>query len=282
VNVTRFDDPAAFLETAGPLLLADEARHNLILGVTGTARRSRDLYPDWRAWIVVDNGEPVAAAMLTPPYKLALAAPSSHAALEQLVEGISDDLPGVVGAQPEVEQFVAAWSARRPFTQRVVFAQGIYALEQVRPVPATPGRMRALSPDDRELLIEWIHAFEAEALAQAERDEERAQRIVEHRLTSESAGFAIWEDGKPVSSAGFGGETPHGIRIGPVYTPPELRGRGYATALVAELSASLLAGGRRFCFLYTDLANPTSNAIYERIGYERVCDSAEIAFEPAG
>jgi uncharacterized protein len=91
----------------------------------------------------------------------------------------------------------------------------------------------------------------------------------------------LWDDGEAVSVAGFGGETPNGIRIGPVYTPPELRGRGYATALVAELSAQLLAEGRRFCFLYTDLANPTSNAIYERIGYVRVCESAEIAFEAA-
>ena len=76
----------------------------------------------------------------------------------------------------------------------------------------------------------------------------------------------------------YGSKTPNGIRIGPVYTPPEQRGNGYATALVAEQSAWLLAGGRRFCFLYTDLANPTSNAIYERIGYERVADAAAYIF----
>jgi uncharacterized protein len=69
------------------------------------------------------------------------------------------------------------------------------------------------------------------------------------------------------------------VRIGPVYTPPELRGRGYATSLAAEVSRRRLAAGRRFCFLYTDLANPTSNAIYERIGYRRVCESAEILFD---
>ena len=77
---------------------------------------------------------------------------------------------------------------------------------------------------------------------------------------------------------GFGGPTPNGIRIGPVYTPPELRGRGYASALTAQVSQLQLDRGRRFCFLYTDLANPTSNAIYMRIGYERVCDSRELAF----
>jgi hypothetical protein len=63
-----------------------------------------------------------------------------------------------------------------------------------------------------------------------------------------------------------------------VYTPPELRGNGYATALTAEVSQRLLDGGRTFCFLYTDAANPTSNAIYERIGYRKVCEAAAIAF----
>ena len=91
----------------------------------------------------------------------------------------------------------------------------------------------------------------------------------------------LWEDGgEAVSVSGWGGPTPNGIRIGPVYTPPALRGRGYATALVAELSQALLDEGRSFCFLFTDLANPTSNAIYERIGYVRVCESAMVAFEP--
>jgi predicted GNAT family acetyltransferase len=111
-----------------------------------------------------------------------------------------------------------------------------------------------------------------------------AEQNVDRRITSPRAGILLWEDGgAPVSAAGWGGATPNGIRIAPVYTPPELRGRGYATALTAELSQRLLdgrlfEGGRRFCFLYTDLANPTSNAIYERIGYRRVAESAEIAF----
>jgi predicted GNAT family acetyltransferase len=113
---------------------------------------------------------------------------------------------------------------------------------------------------------------------------DRAEATLEHRLSSPSAGILLWEDGGvPVSLAGWGGPTPNGIRVGPVYTPPELRGRGYATALSADLSQRLLdgrlfEGGRRFCFLYTDLANPTSNAIYERVGYRRVAESAEIVF----
>src|SRR6185369_491689 len=107
------------------------------------------------------------------------------------------------------------------------------------------------------------------------------ERAVDHGLGTRDAGVALWEDdGRPVSLSGWGGPTPNGIRIGPVYTPPEHRGRGYATALVAGLSQALLDRGRRFCFLYTDLANPTSNAIYERIGYVKVAESAMVAFEP--
>jgi uncharacterized protein len=282
VNVVRLDDPAAFLDVATPFLLTDEARHNLILGVAGTAQRSPDLHPDYRAWIVLENDEPVAAATRTPPYNLALAAPQSGEALARLAEAIDDDVPGVVGAQPEVEQFAVAWAARTGATPELRLAQGVYALERILPVPAAPGRMRRQTAEDTELLVEWLQAFEAEALSFLEADEDRARRIVEYRLNAERAGLMVWEDGDIVSVAGFGGETPNGIRIGPVYTPPGLRGRGYATALTAELSAKLLAEGRRFCFLYTDLANPTSNGIYERIGYMRVCESAEIAFEPAG
>ena len=102
--------------------------------------------------------------------------------------------------------------------------------------------------------------------------------VVDHRLEADSAGVVFWEDGPMVSLAAFGNPTPNGIRIGPVYTPPEYRRRGYASALVAELSERLLEK-RRFCFLFTDLVNPTANRIYEQIGYRRVCEAAEIVFE---
>ena len=132
--------------------------------------------------------------------------------------------------------------------------------------------------------MRWWIAFAEEALHEGGPGRERAEEMIDFRLSSRSSGILLWEDhGRPVSIAGWGGATPNGIRIGPVYTAPELRGHGYATALTAELSQRLLdgrlfEGGRRFCFLYTDLANPTANAIYERIGYLRIAESAEIVF----
>jgi predicted GNAT family acetyltransferase len=137
--------------------------------------------------------------------------------------------------------------------------------------------MRDAGPGDRPLVLDWFRAFAEEAIGESP-DDESVAHAADHRLEAEDAGVALWEDGRAVSLASFGNPTPNGIRIGPVYTPPEYRRRGYASALVAELSERLLAE-RRFCFLFTDLANPTANKIYEQIGYRRVCEAAEIVFE---
>ncbi|HZT45397.1 MAG TPA: GNAT family N-acetyltransferase, partial [Gaiellaceae bacterium] len=168
---------------------------------------------------------------------------------------------------------------------RVGMRQGVYSLERVEPLPPAPGEMRVATAADRELALDWWIAFGEEVLHEGGPGRDRAAVTLDHRLSSDSSGIVLWDDGgEVVSLAGWGGPTPNGIRIGPVYTPPELRGRGYATALTAEVSQRLLDGRlfdgrRRFCFLYTDLANPTSNAIYERIGYVRVCESKELRFE---
>jgi predicted GNAT family acetyltransferase len=119
-------------------------------------------------------------------------------------------------------------------------------------------------------------AFQDEAIGG--RSHRSADDAVDDYLARTDGGVYVWEDGEPVSLAGYGGPTPNGIRIGPVYTPPAYRGRGYASALTAELTSLLLSSGRRFCFLFTDLANPTSNRIYERIGYEPVTDIDEYRF----
>jgi uncharacterized protein len=278
VNVERIDDAGAFLDAARAHLLADEARHNLLLGIAGTLRDQPSVYPEFGLWLVLDREQVVGAALRTPPLNLVLAQPAGDSVLHALVEDIDDELPGVVGALPEVEVFASAWSAKTGRATRSVMGQGVYALERVRPMPTVDGVMRSATEDDRQLLYMWLQAFRDEALPEGHGGASELEAMVDSRLAADGEGFVFWEDGGPVSFAGFGGHTPNGIRVGPVYTPPERRGRGYASALVAELSTDLLARGHTFCFLYTDLANPTSNRIYERIGYDRVCESAEIAF----
>jgi predicted GNAT family acetyltransferase len=279
VQVRLLDDAGAFLIEAGEFLLEAEARHNLILGVAGTIRAEPSFYRERRFWVVTDGAEILAVALRTPPYNLIVARPRDPAALEALAAGIGDELPGVAGAQPEADEFARIWAGRHDLATRTDRGMGVYALERVEPVRPTAGAPRDASAEDLPLLLAWMAAFSDEALAENDPGRYEAEAIVEHRLAATDAGFRLWENnGVPVSVAGWGGPTPNGIRIGPVYTPPELRGRGYATALVAELSQALLDQGRSFCFLFTDLANPTSNAIYERIGYVRVCESAAISF----
>jgi uncharacterized protein len=277
VNVRRVEDPAAFLEAASPLLLADEARHNLILGIAGTLRDHPAHYPEYGLWLAEDGGETVGAALRTPPHNLVVARPRDDSVLETLAEAIDDDPPGLVAAQPEAEAFAEAWAATTGATLRTNRAQGVFSLDRVEPPVTVSGRMRDARTDDRPLLLDWFRAFMEEAIGESP-DAASTAHVVDHRLEADSAGVVFWEDGPMVSLAAFGNPTPNGIRIGPVYTPPEYRRRGYASALVAELSERLLEK-RRFCFLFTDLANPTANRIYEQIGYRRVCEAAEIVFE---
>jgi len=129
---------------------------------------------------------------------------------------------------------------------------------------------------------QWVIDFAREALPR--NDQERLAESVDTWTEMTGRTIYLWEapdeqgQPRPVSLTGVSGATPHGIRIGPVYTPPAFRGRGYASVLVAQVSQAQLHAGRRFCFLYTDLANPTSNKIYQEIGYRPVTDALRIDF----
>jgi uncharacterized protein len=281
--VRRFDDPEAFRDAAVPFLTEDEARHNLILGISSTLIQQPAVYGLFDLWTVSDGEVVVGAALRTPPYNLVLAQPSTDGALDVLVERLTDEgqeLPGVVAALPELDDFVATWTAGRELDATLVLRQGVYELREVLPIPMPPGDPRPATPGDRDLVLAWMREFAAEAIPH-QPESERQERLFEQRLVgSPRHGLWLWEDaGRPVSMSGYGGETPNGIRIGPVYTPPELRGNGYATGLVSAQSRWLLESGRRFCFLYTDLDNATSNALYRRIGYRITCESAEVRFD---
>jgi predicted GNAT family acetyltransferase len=286
MRVRRFDDAETFRQVAIPYLVQDEARHNLPLGISSTLVQKPDLYPVFDLWVVSDGDDVAAVAVRTPPLNIVLARPASQAALDALVDRLlseGQDLPGVVAAVPELDAFVGAWTAGRDVDGVIVFRHGIYELREVMSVPSAPGGARPVTPEDRDLVISWALAFADEVLPE-EWDRERHVRMVEARLTAtEDSGLWLWEDADgPVSLSGYGGSTPNGIRIGPVYTPPEHRGRGYATSLVAEQSRWLLGTGRSLCFLYTDLDNPTSNALYRRIGYRMIAEAKEVRFDPRG
>jgi len=288
VRVEQLDDPAEFLRRAASLLETSEARHNLIYGLAGTLVSDPDAYPAFDLWIAEDGGVPVAAALRTPPYNVVVADARDSTSIDVLAQAVADvdpDVAGAAGNVPTIDRFASAWGAVTGSGVERTMAQGIFALERVMPVAEPPaGSARPATPDDRDLAIAWIAAFGEEAVPDDPRDHQRLLEFVDRRIAGQGgAGLWLWDvGGDVVSLTVHSGRTPHGIRIGPVYTPPNRRGNGYASALVAEQSSWLLAGGRRFCFLFTDLSNPTSNAIYRRIGYQQVAEAAMFTFTRPG
>ncbi|HSG49348.1 MAG TPA: GNAT family N-acetyltransferase, partial [Longimicrobiales bacterium] len=141
---------------------------------------------------------------------------------------------------------------------------------------AVAGRMRVAETWEAAALIPWMEGFEEDTGIFSTGAADTLRRLVEARA------LFVWEvEDAPVSMAGVSGNTPNGVRVGYVYTPPEHRGRGYAGALTAALSQFLLDEGRRFCFLYTNLADPVSNGIYRRLGYELVANATAYRFDAA-
>ncbi|HSB38744.1 MAG TPA: GNAT family N-acetyltransferase [Gaiellaceae bacterium] len=277
MELARYADAESFLAAAGEFLGAREAEHNLILGLSSRLLRDPLMYgePPYFA-VVEDGGGIVGAAMRTPPHNLILSeldVAEAVAALAADAREVFDSLPGVVGPKQRAAQFANVWRGATGATPRLEIAQRVFAADHVdEPRPAS-GSMRDYERGDREVAIRWMDEFVAEALPPNAPQPESGEEFVDRREQDPDAGLVIWDDGGPVSMAGFGGRTPNGIRVGPVYTPPDLRGRGYASALTAALTLRLLDAGRRFCFLYTDLANPTANSIYQRIGYRPVGDA---------
>jgi predicted GNAT family acetyltransferase len=285
VQVHRHDEVADFLAAAGTFLESREAEHNLILGLCTNIARHPDLFADRppRFLTVTDDGTFVAASIRTPPFNQVLSEMADQHA-ELLADALADDgdtLPGVLGPTDAARRFVDRWRERTGLTAERVLAERIFRLSAVIPPRSSSGSWRVAGSDDRETLAAWYLAFAEEATPE-QAPVEDLDAMVDRWVRRIGRTMYLWEDGdRPASLAGAGGETPNGTRIGPVYTPPELRGRGYASNLVAAVSQAQLDAGRRFCFLFTDLANPTSNKIYQQIGYEPVTDVDQYRIGPA-
>lgn len=283
MQLTRFENADAFYQRVESFLLAHEAEHSLILGLCSTLIGQPGYYPNPYLALVEDRGTVVAVALMTPPHNLTLSLTGHLEAFPLIAADLHIDfktLPGVSSAPELCRAFAAEWQKISGQAYHLSMEERIYRLDKVNPIVGVSGQFRRAAEADRALLLEWIPAFEQDAFGRAVTDEAGLEKIVNAMLTSPIRGAYFWEDGQPVSFAGYGNPTLHGVRIGPVYTPPQFRGHGYASACVAALSQHLLNSGRRFVTLFTDLANPTSNHIYQAIGYNPVMDFDMLKFEP--
>jgi uncharacterized protein len=285
VEVKHFSDAQAFLDEAGPFLAEREAEHNLLFGIAATLIIDPERYRDAPYLAAVErDGEVVAAALMTPPFNVVVSTTQDPDAIAALGHDLGRNrlpVPGITAPVEVAHQFADMWAERHGLTAHRAMAERIYRLERVTPPSGVSGAVRTATPDDRDLLIDWMRAFLREALAGE--GESESEALVDSALRTGSRSFYIWEDeGRPVSVAAVTGPTPNGIRVGPVYTPPDARRRGYGSAVTAAASQAQLDDGRRFVFLFTDLDNTTSNKIYQAIGYEPVIDIDQWTFEPAG
>lgn len=281
MKIRRFDDPVVFQEKIQDFLIEDEAENNLPLGILNNVisgeYRDRDPYLAY----VEENGKPVIVILCTPPYQALFSYQNPVPAdkilklvLKDLMDFFGDEFVGISGNKKLAARLKGIWEEKTGSKAKKHMAMRIYKLEEVLPVSEVAGIIRPARKEDRELMIDWYSGFHRDAMLEAP-DQVRVQKQVDMYLEAapKVRGLMIWEkEGLPVSMAGYAGPTPNGIRIGAVYTPPEQRKQGYASAVTAGLSQHLLDMGYKFCFLFTDLLNPTSNHIYQQIGYKPVCD----------
>jgi predicted GNAT family acetyltransferase len=281
MRLIRFENVTEFVRHVEPFLVKREAENNLLLGLIPLALN----YSSTPYMVCVeDGGEVAAVALRTPPRGLILSTTDETASLEliaQDVYALFGSVPDASGPKAVASSFANYWQACSGQTYKLDMQMGNYSLQQVRPAANVRGEGRRATEQDRDLLVTWFYDFEAEAFGKA--DKADAEEAINRWFNTPSSTILLWVDeGKAVSMAGSSRPTPHGIRIGPVYTPPEYRGRGYASACVAALSQQMLDAGYQYCFLYTDLSNPTSNRIYQNIGYEPVCNIDHYRFEDKG
>ena len=286
MELTRVTSAAALLERAGPFLLAREAEHNLLLSALGKLDEEDDRADVYLA-VVAAAGQVLAAAVMAPPASLMLSVIDDLDIARRIAADLRQtSLPvaGVVAPSDVASAFAETWSqlTGEPVTRYL--ALRLFRLDEVSPPRAVPGAMRRMAEPDRDLVKRWMVAFIRDAhLRDPVPDAREQDRIVDGRLAlppAEPPGLYVWESGgRVVSMANLVHRTPRAKHVNGVYTPPELRGRGYATALVAAVSQRVLDGGLDFVTLFTDKANPTSNRIYQSLGFRPVCDVDDLRFD---
>lgn len=278
------DDVEEYARRAGPLLRGCPAENTVSLTVIENARTRPQVPGDEQeiyGWWTGPGGDVTGAVSHTPPHEVLLGVVPDEAMRPLVVDLARSgrDLAGVNGATGAAAEFAALWTART--SQRAVLrdAERLYRLGRlVPPDPAPPGRARVATESDTDLLVKWMAGFVDDAglvgtgLAAGVRDK------------VSFGGLTLWEngDGTPVSFAGRSRRAAGTVRVAPVYTPADHRRHGWGSAVTAAVSQAVLDEGAREVVLFTDLTNPTSNSIYQRLGYRPVTDRAVLRFEPAG
>jgi GNAT superfamily N-acetyltransferase len=283
MELIAYTSAADFLADLQSEMEKDEAANSLILGLARAMGDSAAPDGEGRFFGAIREQDrwPLIAFM-TPPRPLGIAATpecprAAHAMMAEHLHGLSGSVSGVVAAPHHANAFAEEWRRITGCGIRRTMRQRLYGLTAVASdLNLVRGTLRRATTADLELVGNWFAAFNEEAVNDT--DHARARSDGAKRL--EKGMVYLWDDGTPGGMVAWSRPTRRTVTVNAVYTPPERRRQGIATAAVAQLSRMLLGEGYGMCVLYTDLANPTSNAIYQRIGYRPVCDSLYHDFEP--
>ena len=267
-------DPREFFELVEPFLLRGEVENALPLGIARSFVQSAT--HDGLMFSVESGADVVAVAVKSPKRNLVITRAPEPAmrALASYLFAYALPVPGVNGPLETARDFSRAWRALTGAKPTERMALRLFQLTKMNALPSASGTFRLAQPGDQELVESWLHSFIDEATN--DRHENIRERVCQ-MIGSTNVG--LWEAEAPGSMAAITRRSDRGAHIAWVYTPKAQRRHGYATACVAELCRRELAAGRSFCTLYTDLANPTSNAIYQKIGFEPVCEAVDVVFE---
>jgi hypothetical protein len=290
-----FDDPLDFLDVAADHLAEQPVVSTVVAGVADRVLADRDAGIPWPegvpCWFaaVLDDDEVVGAAMRTakfgsyPAFLMPMPEEAALLLARTLVER-DEPMKAANGALPAVEVFCDEMAKATGGATRVGQHTRLFELSDLVEPEPVEGRLRPAVVDEQPLITSWYDAFMADADEQAGRTPGESAHETpgpeDMRRRIEGGRVFVWEDGsgQPVHVTAASRPSYGVSRIGPVYTPREHRGRGYASNAVARVSALLRDSGERTC-LFTDQANPTSNKIYEALGYRRVVDMANLRVE---
>jgi GNAT superfamily N-acetyltransferase len=278
VEVRLHSSVDEFREIAEPLYRGDAVAHTIELTLlrAGVFPENSLLFTMW------DGLEPVGAALQAQPYPLAcngIPVNMMDTVVGKLVEW-RPELTGVRGARSSALAFADAWHGITGRAANLSTEERLYRLGTLRTPSGVTGTARLATDDDRGQLVEWVELFFQETFSQ--RDEAAGGRFVD---TANQVGdrFMLWEvDDTPNSMAMLRAPAANVSRIGPVFTPLTQRGHGYGSAVTAAAADLAHRSGTAEVVLFADLANPVSNAIYQRIGFEPVADSVRIDFVTLG
>ena len=286
MQFTQYKNIKEFHNMVYPVMIKHEAQNivslgNVVLGLNGNNRFGEP--ENWLMATVSDENGILLTAIMTPPFNVTLYATNNKInqdAVKVLVSGLENTaIPGVVTEKNLAECFATAYTAQHGKAFNIKTKQRIYELTEVSQSIPTIGQLRPVCENDMYFFPFWKEAFNAAASYSAQSMAMPLDSATYLERINSNTIYILEVGGMPVSMVGTSRTLATVVGIGQVYTPPYYRGKGYASSAVAQLSQQMLDKGFTKCALYTDLANPTSNSIYQKIGYTPICDSLDIAFE---